>query len=241
VFYLAFFPSSYVFLLPLTESLFLLLTLGSIFAAEQRRWVGSGVLAGLSSATRVTGILLLVPLAILVWQNIRAAGWKAKSSVVCLVLAPIGLLAYMLYLGNLTGNALAFKDVEQAWGRVLGARQLVRALADYAISPGLVVSSWDFRLLNFAALLLALAAAAVLAVRRDWALSAYTCVSVLVPVATGSLQSLNRYVVVLFPIVLVLAVAGRRPLVDQTIRVVFITLLGLMTMLFAMHFTLALA
>jgi hypothetical protein len=241
VFYLAFFPSSYVFSLPLTESLFLLLSVGSIFAAERQRWIASGVLAGFTSATRVTGILLLAPLALLAWGSLRAAGWKSKFRSACLLFAPIGLLAYMLYLGQLTGNPFAFRDVQQAWGRALGMRQLVRAVVDYAVSPGLVAASWDFRLLNVAALLLALAAALVLAVRRDWALSAYTFVSVLVPLATGSLQSMNRYIVVLFPIVLVLGLVGRRPLVDQTIRAIFAVLMGLMTVLFASHFTLALA
>ena len=46
---------------------------------------------------------------------------------------------------------------------------------------------------------------------------------------------------VVFPVYIVLAHAGRRHYVDQTIRIIFVALLTLMTALFAAHFALALS
>jgi hypothetical protein len=53
------------------------------------------------------------------------------------------------------------------------------------------------------------------------------------------LQGVDRYVMLIFPVFLVLSVAGRRPRLDQTIRAVFIALLALMAALFAARFSIA--
>ncbi len=79
MFYLAFFPTSYFLSLPVTEALFLALSLGAALCATRGRWLGAGVLGGLATATRVTGILLLPTLLIVflgrkpVWYRVIVA------------------------------------------------------------------------------------------------------------------------------------------------------------------------
>src|SRR5258706_1234989 len=51
--YIALFPTSYFFSLPMTESVFLLLSAGAFLAAARQRWWAAGILGGLTSATRV--------------------------------------------------------------------------------------------------------------------------------------------------------------------------------------------
>jgi hypothetical protein len=145
----------------------------------------------------------------------------------------------MLYLHILTGNAFAFKDVLVAWGRTTGF--FLRTLFDYLAHFRVVSESWNFRALNFAAAVLALASGVVLARRREWSLSLYTLLSIIAPLSSLLLQSHARYVLTIFPVFMVLAGWGRRPLVDQTIRVVFIALLALMAALFAAHFSIAMS
>jgi hypothetical protein len=53
----------------------------------------------------------------------------------------------------------------------------------------------------------------------------------LVPVASST-QSLSRYVLVLFPVFMMLAWWGRRRLLDRSLLVVFATLLGVFTTIF---------
>lgn len=66
--YVAFFPTSYFFSLPLPEALFLMLTVGSFYLAKRERWWLAGLCGAFASATRTSGVLLLPALAVLYWQ-----------------------------------------------------------------------------------------------------------------------------------------------------------------------------
>jgi hypothetical protein len=91
---LAFAPLSFFFSAVYTESLFLALSVGAIYAARIGRFRLGAVLAALAAVTRVTGILLVVPLAIM---RIRANG-RPDRHLGWLLLAPGALLAYLGYL-----------------------------------------------------------------------------------------------------------------------------------------------
>lgn len=236
VFYLAAFPTSYFFSLTQTESLFLLLTVGSFYAASRERWWLAGALGALASATRFSGIFLLPALALLYWKR---HGFRLRAGAFGLLLVPFGLLSFMLYLHVITGNAFAFKDVLVTWGRTTGF--FVNTLFGYVARFRVVSESWNFAFLNFAAAMLALVCGVVLARRRQWSLALYTLLSIIAPLSSQLLQSHARYVLTIFPVFMVLAQWGRHPLVDQTIRAVFIVLLGLMAALFAAHFSIAMS
>jgi hypothetical protein len=237
VFYLAAFPTSYFFSLPMTEALFLFLTVGSFYAARRRSWWLAGICGALASATRVTGILLLPALALLYWLTYRP-DWRRRDAL-SLALVPVGLVSFMYYLYLVTGNPLAFKDILVTWGRSAGL--FVVPLLQYLRHPLMIAIPWDFKLLNFAAAVTALACGLVLLKRRQWTLAFYTLASMVVALSSLLLQSQARYAMVVFPIFMVLAVAGRRARVDELIRAVFLVLLGLMTALFAAHFSIAMA
>ena len=240
VFYLAAFPVSYFFSLAQTESLFLLLTVGCFYAAKRERWWLAGLCGALASATRFAGVFLLVPLAVMYWQNMRARNSRLRIDVVSLLLVPLGLIAFMIYLRSITGNALAFAEIQVAWGH--SPAMFWRPLAGYLMDPLRVSAGWDFRLLNFAAAVMALVCSFVLLKKREWAFASYSLISILVPLSYQvSLQSLARYVMVIFPVFVVLAWVGRSPRADQIMRVVFIVLLSLMSAMLAARVTLALS
>jgi Gpi18-like mannosyltransferase len=239
VFYLAAFPTSYFFSLPLTESLFLGLAAGSLYAARRRAWWLAGLLGALASGTRVVGVLLLPALAILHLQTYGRGFWR-RPDVLWLCLVPAGLVSFMLYLHALTGNAFAFKDALVAWGRRPGFFLLT--LFEYLKEPSLVAAPWDFRLLNFLAPVLALACGVALLRRREWALAAFTLLLVTAALSSNLLQSQARYAMVAFPMYFVAArVAAGRPRLDLTIRAVSLVLLALMCALFAGHFSVAMS
>jgi hypothetical protein len=245
VFYLAVFPASYFFSLAQTESLFLLLTVGCFYAAKRQRWWLAGICGALASATRFAGVFLLVPLALLYWQNHRGltdgpGKGRIKADVAHLLLVPLGLIAFMVYLKSITGNALAFAEIQVAWGHSAG--MFWQPLVGYLTDPLRVSAGWDFRLLNFAAAVVALVCSFVLLKKREWALALYSLISILVPLSYQvSLQSIARYVQVIFPVFVVLAWVGRWPRADQIIRAVFIVLLSLMSAMLAVRVTLALS
>lgn len=238
IFYLAFFPVSYFFSLPLTESLFLMLTVSSFLFAKRERWWSAGVAGALSSATRASGILLLPVLLLMYWQA-RKRFRPFQADALAPLLVPTGLLCYMLYLRSITGNAFAFKDAMSAWGRKVGF--FFTPLFDYLWQPSEIASHWNFKFLNFGAAVCVLICGLVLLKRREFVLALYTLSSVLLALSTTLLQSQARYAMVVFPAYMVLARAGRRERVDQSIRAIFLVLFALMTALFAAHFTIALS
>ena len=221
---LAVFPASLFFGAPYAESVFLLVSVGAFYAARTGRWAWAGAAAGAAAATRSAGILLLVPLAILWWQSARRprdAAW--------LLLAPAGLGAYALYLELAHGDGLAFLDVQQAWYRhfagplggawdglvaaVDGARQLLSGSREHVYfrqAGGDPFRVAQINLMLFGFLVFALAAVAGVLRRLPLAYGAYIVAALLLPlsfpVTPQPLMSLPRFLAVLFPIFMWLAI-----------------------------------
>jgi hypothetical protein len=225
VWLLALFPAAVYFGAPYSESLFLLASVGAFYAARTGRWAWAGALAGAASATRSAGLVLLVPLAIL-WlesspRRARDAAWLA--------LAPLGIAAYALYLGLDHGDALAFVDVQEAWHRdfagpfvgvwdgAVAAWDGVRQLAsgsnetvyfERAGGDPQVVARMNLMLFGF---LVFGAVAVVGAFRRlPRAYGAYALAALALPLSfpvdPQPLMSLPRFLAVLFPLFIWLAV-----------------------------------
>ena len=237
LFYLAIFPVSYFFSMPFTESLFLLLTVASFYAARREHWWAAGVLGLLASATRLTGIILLPALLVLSWQMYRSLPIR---KILGLLLIPFGLFAYMFYSWWLSGDALAFKHASEHWQRkpsIFFLNTLIR----YLLNPHQIADAWNVHPLNAAAALLCFICVYILARRREWALALYTFASIAIPLSSGILQSLERYTMGFFPVFIALGIATTSERLDQTIRFVFLVLLGIMTTLYAANFTNALS
>ncbi len=105
----AFFPTSLFLSTTYTESLFLLLTLISVYAARTERWWIAGLAGGLAASSHSNGVLILAPLALLYLYGPRPTSPTGKHSMLrpryrlrpdalWLLLVPLGLVGYMGYL-----------------------------------------------------------------------------------------------------------------------------------------------
>jgi hypothetical protein len=238
IFYIAAFPVSYFFSVPLTESLFLFLTVTSFYAAKREHWWAAGAIGMFAAATRVNGVLLLPALLLLSWQMYRSFPGSRSfpvAKVAGVLLIPLGLFAYMFYSWLLSGNALAFSDAVRHWGRKPAF--FLTGLFNYALHPHQVLEPWNPNLLNFSSAILCFVAIYILLRRREWTLAFYAAVSIILPLSSGILQSLDRYTLAFFPVFMALAIAARTERMDQTIRFVFVMLLGIMTALFAANYS----
>jgi hypothetical protein len=235
IFYLAAFPASYFFSVPMTESLFVFLTVASFYAARRERWWLAGVIGLFAATTRPTGILLLPSLLVLSWQMYRSLQVK---KILGLLLMPWGLFAFMFYSWRLTGDALAFKHAQVAWGRDPSIFFL-RSVIDWLVGPH-VITPWNMQLFSVASALLCFVCIYILVRRREWAFALYTLVSIILPLSSGMLQSLERYTMGFFPIFIALGIAAKSDHADQTIRVVFVSLLAIMTALYGAGYSNAL-
>jgi hypothetical protein len=111
---LAFFPTTFFLNAAYTESLFLALSAGSLWAMRVRKdMLLACVLAGFAAATRNVGIFLVAPLMYEWIKEVERFRWRGVS----LLLAPCGLLAYMVYLWVRFGDPLLFYSAQESWGR----------------------------------------------------------------------------------------------------------------------------
>jgi Gpi18-like mannosyltransferase len=232
--YAAFFPTSYFFTLPMSESLFVLLAAGCCVAAFLDRWWLAGLLGAAASATRVQGVLLVAFLVVLCIQ--RRRGWRAALSI---LLVPCGLAAFCVFLWRITGNPFAFADIQSEWQRTAGlsVNQFVMFFRQFPI----VSAEWNFRALNLLMLLLLVVAGFLLQRRGQPALAAFVFASAVVAILSGSLQSIGRYVLSTFPVFIALGSIGWSRRVHEMLITALAVLLGALTALYALHYDLAMS
>lgn len=114
--YLALFPMSLFLQAVYSESLYLLCCVGAFVLAERRRWLGAGVVTGLALLTRLTGVALLLPIALLAWRSP-----ERKRALVSLLSAPVLAALYPLWLQLKLHAPFAAVSNEAGWGRHLSA------------------------------------------------------------------------------------------------------------------------
>jgi hypothetical protein len=225
---LALFPGALWLGAPYSESLFLLLSVAAFYCARTGRWWAAGTLAALAAGTRSAGLVLLVPLLILWWRS--PGGRRRARDLAWLALAPLGLVAYSVYLAVSVGDGFAYLHLQDVWfrsfagpfgGVVDGARAAwdgVRQIASgsrthvyFAEAGGdpIAVGWHNLELFGF----LVLAAVGLVGVfrRLPLAYGAYVLAALALPlsfpVGPQPLMSLPRFLAVLFPLFMWLALA----------------------------------
>ena len=240
---LAFFPTTFFLNAAYTESLFLALSAGSLWAARVRgNLLLACLLAGLAAATRNVGIFLLAPLVYEWFRNRDLYRWRGLY----LALAPSGLVAYAAYLWLRFGDPLLFYTDQQKWGRepagpIATAVKAWRSAAEGAarlLDPALLSDPSLVSLANHLAgaanlynlLFFLFALVVLLAGLRDLPpdLALYAFLLVLPAALFGTPQSplmgAPRYVLVAFPLFIVLGLLAKN-------RPVFVTGLFLSTVI----------
>ena len=210
-------PFSIYFTSFYTEVLFVLLTNCVLLALRRSSYLTAGAFTGLLSATRIVGVFMSLAIALQYLLDYRRRGgtvrglprelWQRPEIILALLLAPLGLFAYMAYLHFYMGDALAFSHVQRAWGRVPGnpLTYLWIGLTDWPKS-GFWPSTNQWLSLSA---LLGFAVTVVLALRRQYPIALFCLISLIVPLAAGT-ASMLRFVVALSPVVLVLIAALAR-------------------------------
>jgi hypothetical protein len=217
---LALYPVAYVFTSIYSDALFLFLAIASFLAAVRGRSVAAGVLGALAVATRLLGFALLPALVVLLWK-------RGPSKLVPLLLLPAALGAYMLYLHEHFGDALAFSHAEGAfwlrqtpalgpltglWDAAHSAEQGLAQLVLHLPANGHYGKPEQYAIWNIVQFVLLVAAAWLtwLAWRQLGAAYGLYSLATLVivlssPAAVVPLVSLPRFLLADFPLFIVLA------------------------------------
>lgn len=118
IFLLAF-PTSFYFGAIYAESLFLFLAVLSIYLIRKDKFFWGAVVIALASATRIFGVFLIL---IYLIEAIRS---KKRLNLIWLILAPIGLLGYMLFLKLNFNDPLYFLTSQPIFGASRSVREIV--------------------------------------------------------------------------------------------------------------------
>lgn len=241
VLFLAFFPTSYYLCLLYTESLFLLLSISAFYFARTQKWAWVSALGVLATATRPTGIFLWGAL-VLEWMNQQ--GWsldkvhtreawenlcrgvkKSPVDVFCLALIPMGLVSYMVYLHHSFGHADAFLKAQSHWNRT-PKNPIVEILRSVLKSFTMLARDSRYRFdvpTNAVATIAWIVAIPYTWKRLGQSYGAYCFVSLMVPLSTG-MTSLSRFLLLAFPLHLILAEAVK----NERLRVFLLAIFALL-------------
>ncbi len=220
VWYLLVFPSSFFLSSFYTESTFLFFSLLSYWAATKKKWWLACTMAAVVTATRSIGFILVLPL---LAEYFRSKDYNLKKidfSILWFAVVPLGILSFFYYMYTLTGDFFAAVKVQEAWGRRVSdpftallfpsGFWIYLTPLDQFFAISTLIVSWTMikdklRVLN--------------------ALGLYSILLMIPTLFTGTLDSLSRFLVVIFPLFIYWAfLVTNSKKFDLTLRIVFMCL-----------------
>lgn len=207
-FWLAF-PAALFGVVPYSEALMALFSVLTIQAILERQFISAGLWCGLASALRNQGVILggalVVPF---------LTGPRRMRALLGMACSTLGLVAYRAYLQYQYGDPFLFVSIQKQWRPRLGNSNPIHWVAL------LCVSTWDSLklLIDPKPPLLKYYRGRLLdpwlgwwiliwlpAIRKlDWGLLLSSAVMIILPLSTGTVASLGRYVWVILPVFVVM-------------------------------------
>ena len=174
---------------------------------KRKKYIEMGIVGALCSATRNIGAFLVFAVAIYYTESylqnkegerasIRKWFWNAclqPKLVVGVLLIPLGIFMYMLYLYSLTGDTLAFMHIQRAWWREMNnpVTIFINAITN--------IGSTDFYLSLF--VIIWIFSIYKLFVKKQYSEMIFSIIALLIPLST-SITSIPRYMIGNFTVLL---------------------------------------
>lgn len=195
IFYLLIFPTAFFLNAIYTESLFLLLSLLTFYYSFKKNFKIAGIFGFLAALTRVTGVLLFIPV---VWEFYKSHGVRKMltMSFMPILLIPLGTFLFFLYHYFAFGDFFLFLEVEKAWGRAFQINKEHFLLFSH---PATINFFLDISFSFFALI------SAYHVFKKRWiSYGLYIIATLCVALSTGTFMSIGRYILVLFPMYIAL-------------------------------------
>ncbi len=213
IFFLLSFPTAFFFGSLYSESLFLLFLVLSFYLANQKKYLLGGIFGGLLAITRLSGIFIWPAL---IYQflvmNFKKNAEGLKNLSWLIIFPPLGLLSFGYYSYLKFGKFFNFiySHGQQANSRevdkIIFPLQTVYRYFKIIAETNFSQFEWWIAILEFLAFLYFLVLfyfAWKLAVKKSYLI--FSFLSFLLPVLSGTFSGLPRYILVLFPLYIVLA------------------------------------
>ena len=214
--YLLVSPAVFFFAAPMSESLFLLLALSCIYLSRRGRFFPACILGALAAFTRSVGIILLVPVLFeLVSERAKAKNW------LCLLIIPLGFAAYCLINYRVSGEAFRFMEYQsEHWGQHIGLFWNTAAYqTEYLISSARenIPNFFGLWLPNILAAFLSLVIMLLTVKKLRASYTAFFIAYFAVTIGATWLLSAPRYLAVMFPLYLALALLTENKKTDAAL------------------------
>jgi hypothetical protein len=211
------YPFAVFFSAVYTEAIFLLCAAGAFYHVDRRTYLRAAAFALLCGLARPNGFLLAVPIVLVALWPPLAAAWRdpaglgsgrvsaavrsALPAIAAASAAVVGVLVFSAFVYSLTGRPLAWLEAHAAWGRTFGTWVSQGPFQELG-SGGLYgyARSQPIDAVNFAAVLLALAAIWPVTRRFGVAYGVFIAVNVIPPLTAGGLLSIGRVTASMFPV-----------------------------------------
>ncbi|MHC9543534.1 MAG: hypothetical protein AB9903_28830 [Vulcanimicrobiota bacterium] len=236
IWYQMLYPGSIFLLAPYPEPLFLCLAAGAFHAAQKRRWWCAGLCGFLISMTRSTGVLIIIPLIVEFLQARKKERSFHAAESLWLLLTPLGLAAVMLFWKIISGDGLAFLHAQTGWSRSFtapwitlweGMKQGITAPVQYPWGV------YIFEILAVAALIiLALLSLRIIPLSQSLYIWLMILPAWCFPYDGNYFLSNIRFLSILFPAAITIAVLAKRRDVDMAFRTVLASLYGIAAALY---------
>lgn len=234
------FPTSFYFGSVYTEGLFFLLVISSFYCLHKGKVLLASLIGAAASATRLPGVFLGLALAV---TNARKSHFTIRSRFALpLLIVPVGLLLYMLYLKIEFNDPLYFLNAQSIFAQnrqtdriILLPQVFFRYAKILGSAQGLNLANAIFELSSTIFALIAIISL-YKKIKIEWFL--FSVLAILLPTLTGTLASMPRYILIAFPIYLYLALI-KNIKIKLTILALLVILLFVNTLLFTQGYWVA--
>ncbi|MGH9043588.1 MAG: glycosyltransferase 87 family protein [Acidimicrobiales bacterium] len=199
----AFYPGAFVFNLIYSEGLMITAAAFGLLALMRRRWVTAGLLGAVATATSPVSVVFVLSAAWSAFFAIKERReWKAVAAV---VIAPLGAIAYIVWLWAHTGTLGAFPRTERGgWKSYLSIRYPAKLIGSYFAHP--FSSNATTTLLFFGAIVVVIAAVIAIRDRQPSVLLIYGIAAGVLALLTVPVGPRPRIILDAFPLVMAVGV-----------------------------------
>ncbi len=215
-----FFPTGVFLAATYSEGLFTLLALGALYFALKNRYILAGILTGLATATRPDGVFIILLVAAVLYEA-KAKLWQI---LVAAGSGMVGLIGYVTYLGIKLHKPFAFISAQKhhlKWAVGSFIQPMINSLSPIALVLFIlaIISTvyWYSR-------------------RKSFAL--YSLLFVLLPIVTTNFAGYPRYMLINFPLQIMLLNKFKRSTLAYSLVLVLSAILwGYFTMHYVAGYT----
>lgn len=219
IFFFLAFPVSFFLISIYTESLFIFLSLAAFYCARSRRWLYATLCVALLTATRVTGLAILPALALeyTIQHGYTLRAMLTKKTLLFLLM-PLGFFLFLGYQWIAFGDPLLFLNGQNAWQRNASFSPLSIAskFQQYIYEFSLVADPQNSmplatRWIDVTFFILFILGIILTYTKTSAPLALFSTGLLAIPLLSGSLLSMARYMFVAFPIFIAAGKTFQRP------------------------------